>query len=136
LFECNGNRTCNLDPNSCLACDNLMPLPCAAGCLISDTQAHPGRIEQAATDCPTQFADTPDPLIGTMVTLEPTQQPCSFMLRHEGGTALLGTFRSVGLGQWLGDFPSMGGECTGIEAPTDAIRIIWSCRSCQFVLGL
>jgi hypothetical protein len=65
----------------------------------------------------------------------PTARFCSYAIRLEGATSLPGIYRQQADGTYVGQFLPFGGTCTGVQAPTGALRIIFSCPLCQFVLG-
>jgi hypothetical protein len=46
----------------------------------------------------------------------------------------LGTWTQLSDGELLAEMPDLGGVCTGLLLPTNAIRIVWSCPDCQFVV--
>jgi hypothetical protein len=48
---------------------------------------------------------------------------------------VLGTWTQLADGELIGHMPALGGVCTGLYLPTDAVRLVWSCPACQFVVS-
>lgn len=131
LWECTPrSRTCERSANDCQLCEGQAVCPetrcrVPGGSLVN-------QVEEATSGC-AQFPGTDHAFAGSPISMFATARPCSFgleldnrfigfMLRFEGGEA----FATI---------QELGGTCTVTEAPTGAIRFIFSCPACQFVLG-
>ncbi len=131
VWECTPiARTCERSVNDCQVCEGTQLCPgfnceVPSGSLVN-------RVEEATPGC-ALIPGTSQPFAGSPISMFATARPCSFglqldnrfigfMLRFEGG----GAFASL---------PDFGGSCTVTEAPTGALRFIFSCPACQFVLG-
>jgi hypothetical protein len=133
LAECGpGGRSC-MSPQrpGCLFCGTTVACPAAQACL-------PGAVVTAsveAASCPT-FPGTTEPFAGAQVTLtrsSPTE--CDYTAHEVRGVDPLGRFYQLDDGSWTAFIEGFGGTCTGVMAPTNALRIIFSCPACRFVLG-
>jgi hypothetical protein len=121
LWECNGNRTCELDLDAgCIHCDNVGEECRGTFCSSSTQMVH---IESST--CTALQGGTSGSLTG--------DTSCFFKLMV--GTDL-GVIQEVSGGDFIADFPDLGGRCTGTFLPTNAERWVFNCPGCQFVVAL
>jgi hypothetical protein len=59
---------------------------------------------------------------------------CDFLLTV-GAEIDLGHIQQVAGGDFIADFPALGGECTGTILPTNLERWVFNCPACQFVVA-
>jgi len=130
VWECNGPRTCTIDASECAVCDGLRTCPgMRCGLMMSR-----GRIEDVTTGC-FNLPGTNTPFAGAEVNLFSTARPCSTGIELTGSPSFVGAFLEHPQGDIFAFFPALGGRCSGVQAPTGAIRFIFSCPACQFVVG-
>lgn len=130
VWECEGGRACEV-PNlgDCIECEDTFACP-QVRCGIAEQNA---TIEAATEGCDV-YPRTAALIPGAKARLFSTARPCSTALEIEG-VGLVGTFIEYDDFRYVGHFPELGGTCTGVQAPTGAIRFIFSCPLCQFVVG-
>ena len=131
LWDCSGPRACDLTGSDCLVCDQ-QPQSCPGQRCSFD--AFVSTVEDTTDGC-ALYPGTALAWRGARVQVMPTARVCSYSIWFEGAMSLPGTYRQQEDGTYVGRFPLFGGTCTGIQAPTGALRIIFSCPACQFVLG-
>ncbi len=131
LWECTGPRSCDLTPSECLLCE-AQPASCPGERCSFD--AFVSTVEDATDGC-VLYPGSALAWRGARVEVMPTARFCSYAIRLEGATSLPGIYRQQADGTYVGQFLPFGGTCTGVQAPTGALRIIFSCPLCQFVLG-
>jgi hypothetical protein len=128
IWECGSSgRTCDAtDHGTCLACASLDGGACTAG---GAEQSFAGVGEAT---CPT-LPGSSSSFAGTWLKLE---------LGCSGGTdARLADGRLLGHWVWLswdvrlGQFPALGGTCTGNYLPSAGIVWVWNCPDCQFTIS-
>lgn len=119
LWECNGGRVCDITQTPDGGC-----LTCAA----------------TGTSCRDRFcvANT------RMATIESSSCGLVGFVTISGGAGcrysaggdagVVGTFEELQGGEFLGEFPSLGGTCTGAMLPTGAERWVFNCPGCQLVV--
>jgi hypothetical protein len=117
-----------VNPAGCLVC--TVPASCpVTSCPISTIGT--STVEDAT--CPF-FPGTSVPFKGAQVTVT-TDSTCQISGYLAAGVAPLGNWRMLSTYDYLGDFPGLGGLCTGAQLPTGALRIVFNCPDCQFVIG-
>ena len=131
LWECTGPRSCDLTPSECLLCE-AQPASCPGERCSFD--AFVSTVEDATDGC-VLYPGSALAWRGARVEVMPTARFCSYAIRLVGATSLPGIYRQQADGTYVGQFLPFGGTCTGVQAPTGALRIIFSCPLCQFVLG-
>ncbi len=120
LWECHGHRTCTTD-GGCETCVTPVYSACAGGCTPMGPTCS-GTVEQST--CGTFLGDSVSWALDSSCT-----QTIGFC---DGG--VLGTLVLIDAVTAVGDFGALG-RCTAEQAPTNAIRWIVNCPSCQLVVG-
>jgi hypothetical protein len=121
LWECNGGRTCevtNTPDGGCIHCDTL-GTECRDDFCPANTMMT-GHIEHST--CATLQVMAP-------VSVS-TSGACIFNFSVTGTS--FGDFQQVGGGDFLANFPALGGTCTGTFLPTNAERWEFNCPGCEF----
>jgi hypothetical protein len=122
LWECNGGRTCEIDADAgCVHCDNLGTECAQTFCSATTRMA---TIESSTCGAPQKG----NPAVVSGGT------GCDFLLTV-GGEIDLGHIQQVAGGDFIADFPALGGECTGTILPTNLERWVFNCPGCQFVVS-
>jgi len=132
LWECVGPRSCTVTPDDCLLCRERPTASCPGERCSFD--AFVATVEDATDGC-ALYPGTALAWRGARVQVTATARLCSYSIWFETAPALPGVYRQLEDGTYLGQFLPFGGTCTGVQAPTGALRIIFSCPACQFVLG-
>jgi len=131
IWECQPQaRTCTGSPSDCQRCDGAELCP-ETNCGIPSGSVV-NRVEEATPGC-ALIPGTNRPFAGSPVRLFPTARPCS--LGVELDNQFIGFMLRFKDQQAFASLQDFGGTCTVTEAPTGAIRFIFSCPACQFVLG-
>jgi hypothetical protein len=68
------------------------------------------------------------------LTMTGQSQECVVSVQNTDTSNAVGTWTELSQGVFLGEMPSLGGACLGQMLATNAIRIVWSCPACQFVV--
>lgn len=132
LWECTGPRSCDVTPSECLSCEAPPAAVCPGERCSFD--AFVSTVEDATDGC-VLYPGSVLAWRGARVEVMATARFCSYAIRLEGAPSLPGIYRQLEDGSYVGQFLPFGGTCTGVQAPTGALRIIFSCPLCQFVLG-
>jgi hypothetical protein len=136
VWDCAGANSCSVVGSQCFGCADAHGIgrmvSCESQTCFPTTETTRAMIEQSTCG---QVAGWPTGFDGSAITVMRTSSTCSFEARHEGGVAVLGNWIQLVDGSMFGDFPPLGGTCRGEQAPTGAIRFIFSCPKCQVVLG-
>ena len=131
VWECPGGRACTANVDAgCLNC----VVPLSGVCVGLDGGcANPGgtAIVESST-CANPIVAPPTPFTGTQLAFAPVGD-CGSEVSVSGG-APIGQVVELSTTELIGDFPSMGGACTGQILPTNAQRFLLNCPSCQFVV--
>jgi hypothetical protein len=135
VWECGGGgRVCGLvqpEPGACLRCEAVTSCPATNGCIPGSVVT---TMVEAAT-CPF-FPGTMLPFTQVGVTFEhEATDQCSYRGHLAHGGDDFGEVFQLDKGTWYAVIPGFGGVCTGVFASTNALRLIFSCPNCQFVLG-
>jgi hypothetical protein len=125
VWDCGGGRDCALSADGgCVTCAPPGAESCRrTGCTAGVT----GFIEVEQSTCP-GFPET-----GARVTVE-TATDCGSTAHRSAGAEQLGDWFALQDGTLFGNMPGLGGPCVAHELPTGAVRTVWSCPLCQFVL--
>jgi hypothetical protein len=137
VWDCAGARSCSLAGMSCIACGDVMGHGGSAQCPIAScllpNEVVQGTIEQSTCG---SVPGWPVPFDGSRITLAIAHGPtCGYEAHLEASPTELGSFQVLQDQTLLGQFPLLGGVCTGLQAPTNALRFVFSCPRCQLVLG-
>ena len=121
---------------TCVECGDLhgieQKVSCNAQACFPQMQVSTAMIEE--NTCGT-VAGWPITFMGSRITVTLGGTACTFNGKLEAGVTTLGDWIQLMDGSLFGEFPLLGGPCRGQSAPTGAIRFIFSCPKCQFVLG-
>jgi hypothetical protein len=129
LWECTGGRVCSAAVDAgCVDCTIPVTQACAGSTCVNPTGT---AVVESAT-CANPVVTPPVPFANTGLTFAP-QGACLSRVGIEAG-APIGELTQLTTGDFLGDFPAMGGVCTGQMLPTNALRILVNCPGCQFVV--
>ena len=119
LWECNGGRVCDITQTPDGGC-----LTCATG----GTQCR-GRF--CANN--TRLAEVESSTCGLSGAVTITGGAgCRYQASGDAG--VVGSFEELQGGEFLADFPSLGGTCTGSGLPTGLERWVFNCPGCQLVV--
>jgi hypothetical protein len=137
VWDCAGARTCDPTGQSCLACGDAMGNGAATQCptasCLFPNEIVQGTIEQSTCGA---VPGWPVAFDGSRITVTVAHgATCAYQAHLEASPTELGSFEVLQDQALFGRFPLLGGTCTGVQAPTNAIRLVWSCPLCQFVLG-
>ena len=131
LWECNGARVCDVDQKpdgGCLSCGAQGPSCRGRFC---SNNVRTARVEDATC---TLWPGTTQFFLNANVTVS-GGAGCRYDAYQAAGVQQLGQFEELsGNGEFLADFPTFGGTCTGIIMATGLERWLFNCPDCQFVL--
>jgi hypothetical protein len=123
IDECPGSRICTTSPNDaglCLSCGGLSDCPDQCG------KASSGTLAINSVSCrPAVDAGILSQVSGWVSTVPAS---CNY------DVAPLGTMSHLTSGNSLGNFPALGGTCTGKNLVTGVPRTQWFCPLCSFVM--
>ena len=129
LWECQGGRVCSLQwDGGCLECT----IPQSHGCTGIGCFNPSGTATVESATCANPVVAPPTPFVNTSLTFGPLGD-CRSEVAIAAG-APIGEITQLSTGDIIGDFPSMGGLCTGRILPTNLTRMLINCPSCQFTV--
>jgi hypothetical protein len=129
VWECSGGRTCTADVDAgCLQCT----VPLGKSCVGSGCFNPSGPATVESSTCSNPVVAPPAPFTGTSLTFHPLGACRSEVVITNGPP--IGTTVQLSTMEWIGDFPPLGGACTGEWLLTNAGRVVWNCPTCQFVI--
>lgn len=128
LYECEGRRTCELTASGCFVCDNGAPACNATMCGPASASA---RVEMTTHGCDS-YPGMTSPFDGQELLTKPLGG-CATALQLVNGPDM-GSFQELTDHELLADFAALGGRCTGSYLPTGALRMVFNCPACQFVI--
>jgi hypothetical protein len=133
LWACETERTCTSDVRKmCIQCDDTAIEACPSNGVCLDRFAM-ARVEEST--CAT-FPNSTTPLLNAVLTVVRTStEGCTYNAYRSSGAGNLGDFAFLNNGRLMANIPGFGGACTGTYAPTGALRVIMSCRTCMFVMS-
>jgi hypothetical protein len=128
LYECEGRRTCNFTASGCFVCDNGAPACNASLCGPTGASA---RVEMNTHGCDS-YPGTTGLFNGQELQVK-LLGGCANQVALVNGP-VMGTFQELTDNELLADFAALGGRCTGGYLPTGALRVVFNCPACQFVV--
>jgi hypothetical protein len=130
VWECPGKRTCSTDLDAgCLDCVS----PGTSICIDGGACLNPlGVATVESSTCANPVVTPPAPFTGTSLTFQALADCRSEASISEGPP--IGGIVELSSGQFIGDFSPLGGACTGELLPTNVVRLLINCPTCQFVV--
>jgi hypothetical protein len=136
VAECGLERSCTLAPDlGCSTCSVSTASSAQTACLAQACiggVSERGRVED--TTCLT-FPGTGVPFQNLELELNRVQTRSQCVFELSGAGRELGTVYQYDSYPYafFAEIPGLGGWCSGIDLPTGARRVLFSCPSCQFV---